>query len=96
LPGDKESCEAIGGYWETMSFSGNGYCNKMTSDAGKECTDADECEGHCITNAYPDELQIQEKGYVEATGICSNRMILVGCYGRVEDHRLAVNLCIDK
>jgi len=97
LPGDKISCEGIGGYWESISFSENGYCNKMTSDAGKECIDSDECEGHCITNISPDEFQkIQENGYVEAKGTCSDRMILTGCHGRVEDNRLAVTLCVDK
>ena len=96
LPGDKNSCEEIGGYWETISFSGNGYCNKMTTDAGKECIDSDECEGHCITTFSDDDVQkIHENVYTKATGTCSDTLILTGCHGIVEDHRLAVTLCID-
>lgn len=46
---DKASCEKIGGKWGTWSDHPDAVskCNLPTSDAGKICTDSDQCQSYC-------------------------------------------------
>jgi hypothetical protein len=32
----------------SISFDAGPFCNLLTSDFGKECTDSSQCEGYCI------------------------------------------------
>lgn len=46
----KKNCEALGGHWGTFGLMVHEQCNLPTPDAGKECTDSDQCKSACITN----------------------------------------------
>ena len=47
---DKTACENVGGYWGVIGLVPDGTppnCIFPTSDAGKECTDSEQCESFC-------------------------------------------------
>jgi len=88
-PRDKESCEAKGGLWGPIGLSPEERCNLPTSDAGKECSDSDECEGYCVAELLPEEWS---KSGVK--GQCTAWRIVVGCITLVEDGK-AKGICID-
>ncbi len=48
IPTDKESCETLGGKWGVFGLIREERCILPTSDAGKSCTDSNQCESACI------------------------------------------------
>ncbi len=52
----------------TLSYDTGPFCNPITSDAGKVCTDSDQCEGICLA----------EDGDAES-GRCSHTEQVIGC-----------------
>jgi len=74
----EESCMAKGGSWE-QRFVGF-ICNFPASDAGKPCTDGDQCEGMCLTDG--------------TKGQCSEMQIVYGCISPLEDGQVTP-MCID-
>lgn len=57
-----QMCLNSGGKWEQGQYGG--YCNQKASDAGKSCTDSNQCEGSCLA---PEDA-IEGKHTI---GICS-------------------------
>ena len=58
--GDETACENVGGYWGVIGNPPHGTppnCIFPTSDAGKECTDSEQCESFCEApeGSNPDE-----------------------------------------
>jgi hypothetical protein len=48
VPQSRAECEAAGGTWDDVQGLGHVLgCNPRTTDAGKVCTDSDQCEGAC-------------------------------------------------
>jgi hypothetical protein len=68
LPYNEISCEESGGVWEHTS-SGVGVviiktvssCNLPTSDAGKACTNSDQCESYCEAGECHDFVEIFQR-----------------------------------
>ncbi|MEK6852565.1 MAG: hypothetical protein AABX59_01670, partial [Nanoarchaeota archaeon] len=81
---DKESCEAVGGDWGRIGLRLDEICNLPTSDAGKKCTDSDQCEGSCIGESED-----------STSGTCTAWTITVGCHAFVEDGKVRGILCVD-
>jgi hypothetical protein len=49
IPENRRSCTALGGTMRRVCFSGVMACVKPYKDAGKNCTDGSQCEGHrCV------------------------------------------------
>ncbi len=44
----KNDCSKHGGRWQQSALGF--FCNMPTADAGKSCTDSDQCESVCIAN----------------------------------------------
>lgn len=95
-PTDRESCESADGKWEKIGLAQEERCNLPTSDAGKECSDSDECEGSCITKLSRDDLiTANESEAANPQGECTAWRITVGCQNLVIDGKAQGVLCID-
>ena len=94
-PTDKESCEALGGIWGRVGLSLNEECNLPTSDAGKECSDSDDCEGSCIAELSKEDQDKARQGVVYTKGKCTAWKITLGCQAFVEDGKVRGILCVD-
>ena len=89
--GDQASCEARGGSWTRQGRLQAYMCVSSYADAGKQCTDGDQCEGDC---RLPDGRRAGiNDGPV--TGVCQANSVPFGCFTRVEDGRPAATLCVD-
>jgi len=94
-PTDKESCEVLGGKWGRIGLSLEEGCNLPPSDAGKECSDSDECEGSCIAELSEEEWENAIHGVVYTKGKCTAWKITVGCRDFVENGKVEGILCVD-
>jgi hypothetical protein len=95
-PQDRESCEALGGRWGQIGLNPRDQCNIPAADAGAECLSSSECEGLCLAELSPDELDAAMRGdkIVHTAGVCSAWRVVVGCVPMVEDGLLRP-ICID-
>ena len=89
IPGSESGCVAAGGEWSREGRLGAWMCVMPYADAGRPCTDGDQCLGDC---------RARELGPAEArpvTGVCQANTSPFGCFTRVEDGRAAATLCVD-
>lgn len=93
-PKDKESCEALGGVWKKIGISPIEVCNLPTSDANKECTSSDECEGICVAELSQEELDKIKRETIRTKGRCTAWRIVVGCRAVVENGEARL-ICLD-
>ncbi|MEM4360142.1 MAG: hypothetical protein QXT45_06400 [Candidatus Bilamarchaeaceae archaeon] len=91
---DKESCEALGGVWKKIGISPIEVCNLPTSDANKECTSSDECEGICVAELSQEELDKIKRETIRTKGRCTAWRIVVGCRAVVENGEARL-ICLD-
>ena len=95
IPKDRVSCEAAGGRWGRIGISPREACNLPASDGGADCSDGSECEGACLAELTPQQMEsLRKGGSVEAAGKCTPWRITVGCQARVEDGKARM-LCVD-
>lgn len=81
-------CRAGGGVVQRRGRLQAELCVRPFADAGKTCTDGDQCAGDCITEtAHQDGAQV--------TGQCQADDRPFGCFARVEDGRATGGICID-
>lgn len=83
------SCIAKGGQWQRVGRIQQLSCVLPTSDAGKACTDASQCEMLCLatgSDVVPGTA---------VTGQCSASTNIFGCKTRVKDGKVEGTLCID-
>jgi hypothetical protein len=82
LEAERAACVADGG---TFRPAGIGIltCIHTTSDGGKACAVASDCEGTCF--ADPDG----------PGGTCSSQTPVFGCYSMIEDSGEVVEICAD-
>ncbi|MFH1443269.1 MAG: hypothetical protein ABIG96_04515, partial [Candidatus Micrarchaeota archaeon] len=72
IAGDEQSCTRIGGAWKDVG--GVWGCYLFTKDAGRKCTDSNQCEGYCISHL---------KG--ATSGLCAQTIPLQGCDYRIDN-----------
>jgi hypothetical protein len=79
-PTTKEACDACGGSWDFHGIRDVETCICPTKDAGKDCTDGQQCEGACIVS--DNGFQIVESGTSKGywVGQCSQYDVTYGCY----------------
>lgn len=75
-----ETCAALGGRFEVLIGSGQGFCNLPTADAGAACTTSADCDAYCLAE----------------TRQCSPyRSLGSGCHAWIEPDGSIVRLCSD-
>ena len=97
IPEDKETCEAQKGEWGRFGLSIKEQCNLPTSDAGKTCSNQDECEGACLVDLSQEgqDRVTEQKEIIETNGRCTSWLFTYGCNAYVEDGKVAEILCTD-
>lgn len=83
-------CAAKGGTIKLVGMMQTPACVIPSRDAGKICTDGDDCEGDCW--ASPDTRPGRDG---KAQGYCQPNNMPFGCHAAVEDGVLQSALCAD-
>lgn len=76
---ERAECTARGGRVGRGGLSPAELCIAPTKDAGKSCTKASDCSGHCMAD----------------TKTCSKEDPTFGCYGVLLDNGERAELCVD-
>lgn len=87
---DEASCKIAGGDWRPICRMQTLSCVITYPDAGKACTDGDDCAGNCegaVTGAAG--------AGQPATGVCSTNSDPCGCHTFIEDGKATATLCAD-
>ena len=88
-----EECMATEGFIEVSSIPS---CNHKTTDAGKECTGSDECEGECLADLTEEESDALSQGKsVMTSGLCTENTYVFGCLPVVYNGEIPAIMCID-
>lgn len=85
------ACTARNGTMQKVGRMQTLQCVVRYVDAGKRCTDSDQCAGECRTadvGARPTEG-------AAAAGVCQATSNQFGCFTRVEDGKAEATLCVD-
>ena len=91
-PSDEASaCAAKGGKMLPQGRMQSLQCVVSYTDAGKRCTDGDQCEGSC---RIPDVAEAPRAG-AAAVGQCQPTSSAFGCYTTVEDGKAEATICVD-
>ena len=91
-PADEAAaCAAKGGKMLPQGRMQSLQCVVSYSDAGKRCTDGDQCEGSC---RIPDVAAAPAAG-AAAVGQCQPTSSQFGCYTTVEDGKAEATICVD-
>jgi hypothetical protein len=83
-------CIARNGTMQPVGRMQTMQCVVRYADAGKRCTDSDQCAGECRT---ADAARPAEGAAV--AGICQATSNQFGCFTRVEDGKAEATLCVD-
>ena len=84
-------CLARGGTMQPVGRMRTMQCVVRYADAGKRCTDSDQCAGECRT---ADGTARPAPG-AAAVGQCQADSNRFGCFTRVEDGKADATLCVD-
>lgn len=85
---ERAACERAGGEISREGLLGWEHCVQIYPDAGKVCSDEDDCLGTC---RY--EGDAPPGSAVE--GVCQTRDVVFGCYAVVDKGVLQHALCVD-
>jgi len=96
FPQDRASCERAGGRWGVVGLAPRESCNLPTSDGGKACNDAGDCEGTCVAKLTQSQMDAVKKGTAfKASGKCTGWRINVGCQAIVHGGNVKGLICVD-
>ena len=87
---DAASCAARGGEIRRVGRMQSEQCIILFADAGRSCTDNDQCQGDCRT---ADEER-PEAG-AAAVGQCTADSSRFGCHTTLKDGKVEHTLCVD-
>ncbi|CAN5374308.1 hypothetical protein BH09PSE1_BH09PSE1_14500 [soil metagenome] len=87
---DASSCAARGGEIRRVGRMQSEKCVIRFADAGKQCTDGDQCAGDCRIESTP----FPNAGQA-AEGKCQAESQNFGCHASVEDGKASPAICID-
>ena len=88
---ERAECEAAGGEVRRDGMLGWQQCVQTYTDAGKTCSDNDDCLGQCRLNIGETMPQPDET----VTGTCQASDSPFGCYATVEDGKATPTICVD-
>ena len=84
-------CAAQGGRMLPQGRMQTLQCVVTFADAGKRCTDSDDCAGDCRVEAATSAPQAG----ASAVGQCQATSSRFGCYTLVEDGKAQATICVD-
>tara|TARA_R110002167_G_scaffold22612_8_gene80937 strand:+ start:2395 stop:2766 length:372 start_codon:yes stop_codon:yes gene_type:complete len=85
------SCAARGGEMQRVGRMQSLQCVIKYADAGKRCTDGDDCLGDCRL----EDAGVRPPEGATAVGVCQVSSDRFGCFTTVENGRAEATLCID-
>ncbi len=85
------ACSSKGGAWQPICRMQTLACVMTFTDAGRACTDGDDCSGDCL--AAP-TAEFGADGEA-ATGICASNDDPCGCKQKIEDGKATAAICVD-
>jgi hypothetical protein len=89
-PVDAAACAARGGAVRNVCMLQRPMCVIPYADAGKACTDGDQCQGDCRYTADG----VPPPG-ARVSGTCQVNNDPCGCFSNVEDGQITGGLCVD-
>lgn len=84
------ACMARGGTMQRVGRAQSLQCVVAYADAGKRCTDGDQCQGDCRVEDTP-----WPAAGAQAAGVCQADSRPFGCYAKIESGRAEAALCVD-
>lgn len=87
---DASACAARGGEMKQVGRLQSWQCVIRYADAGKRCTDGDQCQGDCRVEGNSGLTP-----GAAVTGVCQATSDRFGCHTPVEDGKAGATLCID-
>ena len=90
-PTDAASCKAAGGDWHPVGLLQAEACEIPYPDAGKVCTDNDQCAGQCWAEGVSPFEEAGQKG----TGRCQPTNMPFGCHSDLVGGIVQPGLCVD-
>ena len=102
-PEAQAACQTRGGEMRRVGMLGSWQCIVRYADAGKPCTDGDQCQGDCRSEVTlppppsgPPVVPEKAAPLPPATeGVCQADSDSFGCYAVIEDGRSAPMICVD-
>ncbi|MFC6197052.1 hypothetical protein [Ponticaulis profundi] len=89
---DHEACAENGGIVQMAGMLGYYRCTLIFDDAGKACSDTDDCMGKCLAE---DMAMSPEETETEAVGKCAQTDSPFGCYSQIVDGKQTPTICVD-
>lgn len=84
-------CQARGGTMQPQGRMQTLQCVVTYADAGRRCTDGDQCQGDCRVG----EVTAAPPAGAAATGQCQADSSRFGCYTTVEGGKAEATICVD-
>lgn len=85
LPQTEKACAAKGGKWILFPMGRFYFCALKTTDAGRECSDDNECEGDCVPT----------RRKTKRPGTCAPTLPFPdGCEGHIVNGKIISEPCI--
>lgn len=88
---DAAACAARGGKMLPQGRMQTLRCVVSYADAGRPCTDGDQCQGDCRV----EEAEGTPRDGAAAAGRCQANSSRFGCYTTVENGRAEATICVD-
>nr|WP_315049876.1 hypothetical protein [uncultured Brevundimonas sp.] len=88
---EASACAQRGGTLKQVGRLQSWRCVVDYADAGKRCTDGDQCQGDC---RLPEGVDVAAPG-APVAGVCQATSDNFGCHTSVEDGKVGVGICID-
>ena len=85
----RAKCLAAGGTVQVVGMAANEACVRRFADAGKACTDSENCEGKCLVSGpHPPDGMVQ-------TGQCQTTDNGFGCFTELRGGKAVGGICVD-
>ena len=88
---DAGACAARGGEMRQVGRMQSWQCVLKYTDAGKRCTDGDDCRGDCRIQ----DVAAAPRAGAAAVGQCQASSDRFGCYTTVEGGKAEATICVD-
>ena len=88
---DAAACAARGGKMLPQGRMQSLQCVVSYADAGRRCTDGDDCQGDCRV----EEVKGVPNAGASAVGQCQANSSRFGCYTTVEGGKAEATICVD-
>ena len=91
-PQTVEACAVVGGRMQPVCRRQTEVCVVAFADAGKPCTDGDQCQGDCRAEPSDRPPALND---ADVRGVCQADSDPCGCFTTIEDGRPERTICVD-